>query len=89
LYRRLLPFMGPAFIASVAYVDPGNFATNIQGGAQFGYMLLWVIVASNLMATHARGAMEGFWAGSLTPKLMQRLDRPILLVRAEGHDEAR
>jgi len=49
-YRRLLPFMGPAFIASVAYVDPGNFATNIQGGAQFGYLLLWVVVASNLMA---------------------------------------
>ena len=50
LLARLLPFMGPAFIASVAYVDPGNFATNIQGGAQFGYTLLWVIVASNLMA---------------------------------------
>lgn len=49
-FARLLPFMGPAFVASVAYVDPGNFATNIQGGAQFGYMLLWVIVASNLMA---------------------------------------
>ncbi len=47
---RLLPFLGPAFIASIAYMDPGNFATNIQGGAQFGYMLLWVIVASNLMA---------------------------------------
>jgi len=47
---RLLPFMGPAFIASVAYVDPGNFATNIAGGSQFGYILLWVIVASNLMA---------------------------------------
>ncbi len=47
---RILPFMGPAFIASVAYVDPGNFATNIQGGAQFGYTLLWVIVTSNLMA---------------------------------------
>jgi len=47
---RLLPFLGPAFIASVAYVDPGNFATNIQGGAQFGYILLWVVVASNLMA---------------------------------------
>jgi manganese transport protein len=47
---RLLPFLGPAFIASVAYIDPGNFATNIQGGAQFGYTLLWVIVASNLMA---------------------------------------
>lgn len=49
-YRRLLPFLGPAFVAAVAYVDPGNFATNIQGGAQFGYTLLWVIVASNLMA---------------------------------------
>ncbi len=49
-FARLLPFLGPAFVACVAYVDPGNFATNIQGGAQFGYMLLWVIVASNLMA---------------------------------------
>jgi len=47
---KLMPFLGPAFIASVAYVDPGNFATNIQGGAQFGYMLVWVIVTSNLMA---------------------------------------
>lgn len=47
---RLLPFLGPAFIASVAYIDPGNFATNIQAGAQFGYMLLWVIVLSNVMA---------------------------------------
>ena len=47
---RTLPFLGPAFIASVAYIDPGNFATNIQGGASFGYLLLWVVVASNLMA---------------------------------------
>jgi manganese transport protein len=47
---RILPFLGPAFIASVAYMDPGNFATNIQGGARFGYLLLWVIVVSNLMA---------------------------------------
>jgi manganese transport protein len=47
---RLLPFLGPAFVASVAYVDPGNFATNIQSGAQYGYILLWVVVASNLMA---------------------------------------
>jgi manganese transport protein len=46
---RLLPFLGPAFIASVAYMDPGNFATNIQAGAQFGYALLWVVVVSNLM----------------------------------------
>jgi manganese transport protein len=48
--KKIMPFLGPAFIASVAYVDPGNFATNIQGGAQFGYLLLWVIVGSNLMA---------------------------------------
>jgi manganese transport protein len=46
----VLPFLGPAFIASIAYVDPGNFATNIQGGAKYGYLLLWVIVAANLMA---------------------------------------
>lgn len=49
-FKRLLPFLGPAFIASVAYVDPGNFATNISAGAKFGYLLLWVIIASNLMA---------------------------------------
>lgn len=49
-WKRLLPFLGPAFVAAVAYVDPGNFATNIQGGAQFGYTLLWVVVLSNLMA---------------------------------------
>jgi manganese transport protein len=50
LFQRLLPFLGPAFIASVAYVDPGNFATNIQGGSEFGYTLLWVILVSNVMA---------------------------------------
>jgi manganese transport protein len=44
---RVLPFLGPAFVACVAYMDPGNFATNIQGGAQYGYMLIWVVVASN------------------------------------------
>ena len=47
---RILPFLGPAFIACVAYMDPGNFATNIAGGSKFGYTLVWVIVASNLMA---------------------------------------
>jgi manganese transport protein len=47
---RLLPVLGPAFIACVAYIDPGNFATNIAGGSKFGFTLLWVIVASNLMA---------------------------------------
>src|SRR6266566_6436846 len=47
---RILPFLGPAFVACVAYIDPGNFATNIAGGSQFGYTLVWVIVAANLMA---------------------------------------
>ena len=47
---RLWPFLGPAFIACVAYIDPGNFATNVAGGSRYGYTLLWVIVASNLMA---------------------------------------
>src|SRR4051812_30204388 len=47
---RLLPFLGPAFVACVAYIDPGNFATNIAGGSKFGYTLVWVIVLSNLMA---------------------------------------
>ncbi|MDX6510782.1 MAG: manganese transport protein, partial [Gaiellaceae bacterium] len=49
-FTRFLPFLGPAFIACVAYIDPGNFATNIAGGSRFGYTLVWVIVASNLMA---------------------------------------
>jgi manganese transport protein len=48
--RALTPFLGPAFIACVAYVDPGNFATNIAGGAKFGYTLLWVVLMANLMA---------------------------------------
>lgn len=49
-WRQMLPFIGPAFIAAVAYIDPGNYATNIQAGSQFGYLLLWVVVISNLMA---------------------------------------
>ncbi len=47
---RILPFLGPAFIACVAYIDPGNFATNIAGGSKFGYRLVWVIVVANLLA---------------------------------------
>src|SRR5947207_10956429 len=47
---RILPFLGPAFVACIAYIDPGNFATNIAAGSKFGYMLAWVIVALSLMA---------------------------------------
>lgn len=48
--KAILPFLGPAFVACVAYIDPGNFATNIQGGSLFGYNLLWVVILANLMA---------------------------------------
>jgi manganese transport protein len=47
---RIWPFLGPAFVAAVAYIDPGNFATNIAGGAKFGYLLLWVVLSANLIA---------------------------------------
>jgi manganese transport protein len=48
--KAVLPFLGPAFVACVAYIDPGNFATNIQSGSAFGYNLLWVVILANLMA---------------------------------------
>ena len=48
--RSVLPFLGPAFVASVAYVDPGNFATNVAAGAAYGYLLMWVVLAASLMA---------------------------------------
>jgi manganese transport protein len=78
---RLLPFLGPAFIASVAYVDPGNFATNIAGGAQFGYLLLWVILASNLMAmlVQALSAKLGIASGhNLAEHCRNSFSRPVV-----------
>ncbi len=81
--RRLLPFLGPAFIASVAYMDPGNFATNIQGGAQFGYLLLWVIVASNLIAmlVQTLSAKLGIASGkNLAEHCRERLPRPVVMI---------
>jgi manganese transport protein len=48
--RGTLALLGPAFVACIAYVDPGNFATNIAGGAKYGYLLLWVLLSANLMA---------------------------------------
>jgi manganese transport protein len=48
--RGTVALMGPAFVAAIAYVDPGNFATNVSAGAEFGYLLVWVIVLANLMA---------------------------------------
>src|ERR1700741_5683458 len=49
-WRNLLAFMGPAYMVSVGYMDPGNWATDIAGGSQFGYTLLWVLLMSNLIA---------------------------------------
>ena len=71
---RLLPFLGPAFIASIAYVDPGNFATNNQGGAQFGYLLLWVVLATNLMAMliQTQSAKLGIATGRNLPELCRQ-----------------
>src|ERR1700739_3511394 len=50
IIKRMLAFAGPAYLVSVGYMDPGNWATDVKGGARFGYRLLWVIVLSNAMA---------------------------------------
>jgi manganese transport protein len=79
----LLPFLGPAFIASVAYVDPGNFATNIQAGSKFGYILLWVILASNLMAMllQTMSAKLGIATGlNLAEHCRRHYSRPVVLI---------
>jgi manganese transport protein len=78
--RRLWPLLGPAFVAAVAYVDPGNFATNFAGGASFGYTLLWVIVAANLMAMLIQSltAKLGLATGrDLATLCRERLPRPV------------
>ncbi|MCY9659466.1 Nramp family divalent metal transporter [Paenibacillus chondroitinus] len=69
--RALLPFLGPAFIASIAYIDPGNYATNIQGGSQFGFKLLWVIVLANLIGMFVQNmsAKLGIATGKDLPEM--------------------
>jgi manganese transport protein len=79
---RLWPFLGPAFIAAVAYVDPGNFATNIAGGARYGYLLLWVILTANLMAMliQSMSAKLGIATGKNLPEVCrERFPRPVTL----------
>jgi len=79
---RLLPFLGPAFIASVAYMDPGNFATNISAGAKYGYLLLWVVLASNLMAMliQTLSAKLGIATGAnLAEQCRTHFPRPVVL----------
>jgi manganese transport protein len=69
--RAVLPFLGPAFIAAVAYIDPGNFATNMAGGSAFGYTLLWVVLAANLMAmlVQSMSAKLGIATGRSLPEV--------------------
>ncbi len=69
--RGPLPLLGPAFVAAIAYIDPGNFATNITAGSQFGYLLVWVVVVSNLMAMLIQylSAKAGIATGKNLPEL--------------------
>src|SRR4051794_23694198 len=84
-----LMLLGPAFVAAVAYVDPGNFATNVAGGAKYGYLLLWVILAANLMAMLIQNlsAKIGIATGRNLPEICrERFPRPVtygLWIQAE------
>jgi manganese transport protein len=87
--RGVAALMGPAFVAAVAYIDPGNFATNFTAGARFGYTLVWVIVVANLMAMLVQylSAKAGVATGRDLPELCrEHLPRPVsrgLWVQAE------
>jgi manganese transport protein len=87
--REALAILGPAFVACIAYVDPGNFATNIAGGAKYGYMLLWVLLSANLMAMLIQNlsAKIGIATGRNLPELCrEHFPRPVswgLWVQAE------
>src|SRR5712671_1671910 len=77
----LLPFAGPAVVASIAYMDPGNFATNIQAGAKYGYGLLWVVLLANLIAMlfQALSAKLGIVTGrNLAEMCRDEFPRPIV-----------
>jgi manganese transport protein len=89
--RAFLPFAGPAVIASIAYMDPGNFATNIQGGAQFGYLLLWVVVLANAVAMlfQALSAKLGIVTGqSLAQLCRSHFPRPLVYAMWIGSEIA-
>jgi manganese transport protein len=80
--RAVAPFLGPAFIASVAYIDPGNFATNMAGGAEFGYALGWVVLSANLMAmlVQTLSAKLGIATGRSLPEVCRdRLPRRLVI----------
>jgi manganese transport protein len=88
-WRGRVALLGPAFVASVAYVDPGNFATNIAGGAKYGFLLVWVLLAANAMAMLVQylSAKVGIVTGRNLPELCrEHFPRPVtwgLWVQAE------
>ena len=87
----LLPFIGPAVVASIAYMDPGNFATNIQAGARHGYMLLWVVLLSNMIAMlfQALSARLGIVTGQSLPALCRaHFPRPVVITMWLGSEVA-
>ena len=82
LWKRMFAFAGPAYLVSVGYMDPGNWATDLEGGARFGYQLLWVLVMSNLMAIllQTLSARMGIVAGrDLAQACRETYPRPITL----------
>lgn len=87
--RQLLKYLGPAFIISVAYIDPGNFATNISGGSKFNYNLLWVILWSNIMAIFLQslsaklGIATGYNLPQMCGKVFSRKTNWFFLIVAE------
>src|ERR1700693_5823017 len=81
-FRAVLPMTGPAVIVSIAYMDPGNFATNIQAGARYGYGLLWVVLVANLIAMlfQALSAKLGIATGRNLPELCRdHFAKPVVL----------
>src|SRR6202171_1566318 len=81
-WRRMFAFAGPAYIVSVGYMDPGNWATDLLGGSQFGYRLLWVLVMSNAMAIllQTLGARLGIVTGrDLAQACRETYSRPVTI----------
>lgn len=81
-WRAFLPFLGPAVVTSIAYIDPGNFATNIQAGARYGYRLLWVVMLANLVAMlfQALSAKLGIVTGKNLAELCRdRFSQPVVI----------
>jgi manganese transport protein len=82
-WRAFLPFAGPAIVASVGYMDPGNFATNIQAGSTYGYQLLWVVLIANLAAMffQSMSAKLGIVTGRNLAQLCRlEFPRPVVIV---------